>query len=77
MVLTGAVALVWREQAAVPAAWVGWLVLARNLVWIDIVVSWLRTPRVPVTTDAPDVPQRRAADAATDGIEAVLPFDAE
>jgi hypothetical protein len=77
VVLTGAVALVWREQAAVPAAWVGWLVLARNLVWIDIVVSWLRTARVPVTTGAPDVPQRRAADAATEGIEAVLPFDAE
>jgi len=77
VILTGAVALVWREQASIPTGWVAWLVLARNLVWIDIVVSWLRTVRVPISTSTPDVPQRRAADAATEGIEAVLPFDAE
>ncbi len=77
VILTGVVALVWRDQASAPASWVGWLVLVRNLVWIDIVVSWFRAPRVPRPTEPADVPQRRAADAATEGIEAVLPFDAE
>jgi len=71
------VALVWREQAATPASWVGWLVLARNLVWIDIVVSWLRITPVPIQAGPTDTPRRRASDAATEGLEAVLPFDAE
>lgn len=77
VVLTGVVALLWREQASVPASWVGWLVLARNLVWIDIVVSWFRATPIPVATGPRELPQRRSADAATEGIEAVLPFDAE
>ena len=77
VILTGVVAVVWRDQASAPASWVGWLVLVRNLVWIDIVVSWFRVPRVPRPTEQADVPRRRAADAATEGIEAVLPFDAE
>ena len=38
------VALVWRDQASVPASWVGWLVLARNLVWIE---SWCRGSATP------------------------------
>jgi hypothetical protein len=77
IVLTGVVAIVWSDHASAPATWVAWLVLARNLVWIDIVVSWLR---VPVVREAPrrePVPQRRASDAAIDGIDAVLPFEAE
>lgn len=77
VILTGIVAIAWRDQAAVPATWVSWLVLARNLVWIDIVVSWFRVRPIPVLTGPAEVPQRRAADAATEGIEAVLPFDAE
>ena len=77
VVLTGVVALVWREQASVPASWVGLLVLARNLVWIDIVVSWFRATPIPVVTGPRELPQRRAADTATEGIETVLPFDAE
>ena len=77
IILTGAVALAWRDQSAVPAGWVAWLVLFRNLVWIDIVVSWFRAAPVPVETGPAETPQRRAADAATEGIEAVLPFDAE
>ena len=77
VILTGLVALVWREQAATPASWVGWLVLARNLVWIDIVVSWLRITPVPIQAGPTDTPRRRASDTATEGIEAVLPFDAE
>ena len=77
VILTGVVALVWRDQASAPASWVGWLVLVRNLVWIDIVVSWFRARRVPRPTEPADVPQRRAADAATEGIDSVLPFDAE
>jgi hypothetical protein len=78
VVLTGVIAVVWRDHAAVPAAWVGWLVLLRNLVWIDVVVSWLRV-RVRPRHDDDDAspPRRRASDAATEGIEAVLPFEAE
>jgi hypothetical protein len=77
-VLTGVIAVMWRDHAAVPAAWVGWLVLLRNLVWIDVVVSWLRV-RVRPRHDDDDAspPRRRASDAATEGIEAVLPFEAE
>lgn len=77
IVLTGAVALVWRDHATVPAGWVAALVLVRNLVWIDIVVSWLRAPTVPREPADAIPPQRRATDAATDGIDAVLPFEAE
>jgi len=74
---TGVVALVWRDHAATPSGWVAWLVLARNLVWIDIVVSWLRVPIVrPEPTVAVPL-QRRATDAAAEGIDAVLPFEAE
>jgi len=77
-VLTGVIAITWRDHATVPPTWIGWLVVLRNLVWIDIVVSWLRT-RVPARPPAEpnDVPRRRTADTATEGIEAVLPFDAE
>ena len=42
--LTGLLAIAWRDHAAAPPGWVAWLVLVRNLVWIDIVVSWLRGP---------------------------------
>jgi len=77
LILTGVVALAWRDQASVPESWVTWLVFFRNLVWIDIVVSWFRVKPVPVETGPAEVPQRRASDAATEGIEAVLPFDAE
>ncbi|MEP6757758.1 MAG: glycosyltransferase family 87 protein [Actinomycetota bacterium] len=77
VILTGLVALVWRDQTSTPASWVAWLVVARNLVWIDIVVSWLRIKPLPVPTDPAEVPRRRAADAATEGLETVLPFDAE
>ncbi|MDP9184263.1 MAG: DUF2029 domain-containing protein [Actinomycetota bacterium] len=76
IVLTGVIGVVWRDHASVPAAWIGWLVVLRNLVWIDIVVSWLWT-RVPAPPPPEDVPRRRTADTATEGIEAVLPFDAE
>jgi transposase len=77
IVLTGVIAIVWRDQSAVPATWIGWLVVLRNLVWIDIVVSWLRVrPLVTPAQPAPE-PRRRASDAAAEGIEAVLPFDAE
>jgi hypothetical protein len=76
--LTGVLAIVWRDHAAAPASWVPWLVLVRNLVWIDVVVSWLRAPVLerPVIEPEP-VPQRRSTDTDPDGIEAVLPFDAE
>jgi hypothetical protein len=77
IVLTGVVAIVWSDHASAPAAWVAWLVLARNLVWIDIVVSWLRVPVVREAARREPVPQRRASDTATDGIDAVLPFEAE
>ena len=77
IVLTGILALAWREQALVPEGWVRWLVLARNLVWIDIVVSWLRIRPIPVIRAPRERPRRRAADAATEGIESVLPFEAE
>ena len=71
--LTGVIALAWRDQAAAPAGWVA-ARPARNLVWIDIVVSWLRgRSRPPV---ARRVPQRRArTPRPTDGRR--LPFDAE
>ena len=74
--LTGVIAIGWRDHAAAPAGWVPWVVLLRNLVWIDIVVSWLRVPVLPVRLVRP-VPQRRASDTAPEGIDAVLPFDAE
>ena len=77
LVLTGVIGVVWRDHAAVPAGWIAWLVLLRNLVWIDIVVSWLRVPVLAASSIPEDVPRRRRADAATEGIEAVLPFDAE
>jgi hypothetical protein len=77
IVLTGLVAIAWRDHASSPAGWVAWLVLARNLVWIDIVVSWLRVPVVREAARRDPVPQRRASDAATDGIDAVLPFETE
>jgi Glycosyltransferase family 87 len=76
--LTGVIAIVWRDHATAPAAWVPWLVLARNLVWIDVVVSWVRVRMLerPVIDPAP-LPQRRSTDTDPDGIRAVLPFDAE
>jgi hypothetical protein len=76
--LTGVLAIVWRDHATQPAAWVPWLVLLRNLVWIDVVVSWVRVPVLerPVVEPEP-VPQRRTTDTDPDGIDAVLPFDAE
>lgn len=77
LVLTGILALVWREQAVVPEGWVRWLVLARNLVWIDIVISWLRIRPIPIVRAPRELPRRRTSDAATEGIESVLPFDAE
>jgi len=78
IVLTGALALVWRDHAVAPSGRVAWLVLARNLVWIDIVVSWFRVPVLrQERPHAPPTPQRRATDAASEGIEAVLPFDAD
>jgi len=71
-------AIVWRDHSTAPAAWVPWLVLARNLVWIDVVLSWLRVPVLERPAIEPEpVPQRRAADTAADGLDAVLPFDAE
>ncbi len=78
VVLTGLLGLVWRDHAVEPGTWVHWLVLARNLTWIAIVVSWVRIPpirRPPASS--PETPQRRATDSAADGIEAVLPFETE
>jgi hypothetical protein len=76
--LTGVIAIVWRDHATAPAAWVPWLVLLRNLVWIDVVVSWLRVPVLERPAAEPQpVPQRRATDTDPDGIDAVLPFDVE
>jgi hypothetical protein len=76
--LTGVIAIVWRDHTTQPAAWVPWLVLLRNLVWIDVVVSWVRVPVLERPVVAPEpVPQRRATDTDPEGIEAVLPFDAE
>jgi hypothetical protein len=77
LVLTGVIGIVWRDHATVPAEWIAWLVLLRNLVWIDIVVSWLRVPVLAASSTPQDVPRRRRADVATEGIETVLPFDAE
>ena len=79
VILTGLIAVVWRDQSAAPTAWIGWLVLARNLVWIDIVVSWLRVRPLRVEPPTPtDRPLQRASDTAADGsLDAVLPFDAE
>jgi hypothetical protein len=76
--LTGVIAIVWRDHATAPAAWVPWLVLARNLVWIDVVVSWVRVPVLErPAADTQPVPRRRASDTVPDGLDAVLPFDAE
>jgi hypothetical protein len=78
IVFTGVIALVWRDHAVEPDGWIAWLVLLRNLVWIDIVVSWLRIPVLAAEPRGPQArPRRRRADRATEGIEAVLPFDAE
>jgi hypothetical protein len=76
--LTGALAIVWRDHAAAPAAWVPWLVLVRNVVWIGVVVSWLwgRVLERPAAEPEP-MPQRRSTDTDPDGIDAVLPFDAK
>ena len=76
--LTGVIAIVWRDHATSPAAWVPWLVVLRNLVWIDVVVSWVRVPvqERPVV-EPKAVPQRRSTDTDPDGIDAVLPFDAQ
>ncbi len=76
--LTGVIAIVWRDHATAPAAWVPWLVVLRNLVWIDVVVSWIRVPvleRPPI--EPQPLPRRRASDTVPDGLDAVLPFDAE
>jgi glycosyl transferase family 87 len=76
--LTGVIAIVWRDHATAPAGWVPWLVLVRNLVWIDVVVSWVRVPVVERPAVEPEpVPQRRSTDTDPDGIDAVLPFDAQ
>jgi hypothetical protein len=75
--LTGVIALLWRDHAAEPAGWLAWVVLLRNLVWIDIVVSWLRIPMLAAEPGPTARPRRRSADRATEGIEAVLPFDVE
>jgi hypothetical protein len=78
IVLTGMIGVTWRDHASVPGGWIAWLVLLRNLVWIDIVVSWLRVPVLGAPPAATiNEPRRRIADEATEGIEAVLPFDAE
>jgi hypothetical protein len=76
--LTGVIAIVWRDHATAPAGWVARLVLARNLVWIGVVASWLtaRALERPAVEPEP-LPQRRATDTDPEGIEAVLPFDAE
>jgi len=76
--LTGVMAIVWRDHATAPPAWVPWLVLFRNLVWVDIVVSWVRVPVLERPAVEPGAePRRRASDAVRDGLDAVLPFDAE
>jgi hypothetical protein len=76
--LTGVLAIAWRDHATAPTEWVPWLVLLRNLVWIDVVVSWLRVPVLERPAAEPEpVPRRRASDAAPDGLDAVLPFDAD
>ena len=78
IVLTGGLALVWRDHAVAPSGWVAWLVLVRNLVWIDVVVSWLRVPIVRAEPAIRSEPrQRRETDTSSDGMDAVLPFDAE
>jgi hypothetical protein len=41
--LTGLVAVAWSNPTAAPGAWVRWLVLARNLAAVGVVVSWLGT----------------------------------
>ena len=41
--LTGLIALAWTDPTATPATWLRWLVLARNVVTIGVVVLWLRS----------------------------------
>jgi hypothetical protein len=78
VVLTGLIALAWRDHGVTPSGWIAWLVVARNLVWIDIVISWLRVPVLrPEARSDTAPPRRRATDTATEGIEAVLPFEAD
>jgi hypothetical protein len=69
--LTGVIAIGWRDHTVAPAGWVPWLVLLRNLVWIDIVVRGCARRSSPSGT----------AGAATagvghrpDGLDAVLPL---
>ncbi|HTG47888.1 MAG TPA: glycosyltransferase 87 family protein [Actinomycetota bacterium] len=40
--LTGLIGLLWSDPTATPAGWVAWLVLARNVAAIAVVVIWLR-----------------------------------
>src|SRR3954470_5656145 len=76
--LTGVLAIVWRDHATAPVAWVPWIVLLRNLAWIDVVVSWLRVPvRERPVVEPRSAPRRRATDTAQEGLDAVLPFDVE
>jgi hypothetical protein len=51
--LTGLIALAWSDPTAIPAVWLRWLVLARNVTAIAVVVVWLRDrARRPVSADA-------------------------
>jgi len=76
--LTGVLAIAWRDHATAPTGWVPWLVLVRNLVWIGVVVSWLLARVLERALVEPEpLPQRRSTDTDPEGIEAVLPFDAE
>ena len=41
--LTGLIVFAWTDPTATPATWLRWLVLARNVVTIGVVVLWLRS----------------------------------
>ncbi|HUL86505.1 MAG TPA: glycosyltransferase 87 family protein [Actinomycetota bacterium] len=41
--LTGLIGFAWTDPTATPATWLRWLVLARNVVTIGVVVLWLRS----------------------------------